>query len=285
MQPYYLIMRLPDSERDEFVLLLPFSPANTAEHGVVAGGAERRRPVWGAGELRVPRGASSSTGRSRWRRGSTTTRRYRSSSRCGARWGQQVLRGNLLVVPMDNTILYVEPVFLQADSLAFPELKQIIVADAGEVVMRPTLRSALDGAVRDRAPLRRRWTRRNSARRCRRRRQRHRSAMTIQEALDDATDAIDALGHGAGGTEAVTGGTKQAGGGAELVNQYIETEKQYYMGTVRRQPVVIERGARLAGLGHGREGVPGLHRGLGGRLPWTLPAGDGVRRSRSRHRR
>jgi len=61
-------------------------------------------------------------------------------------WGQvgsQVLRGNLLVVPIDNTILYVEPVFLQADSLAFPELKQVIVSDAGEVVMRPTLKEAL----------------------------------------------------------------------------------------------------------------------------------------------
>jgi uncharacterized membrane protein (UPF0182 family) len=45
-------------------------------------------------------------------------------------------------------------VFLQADSLAFPQLKQIIVSDAGEVVMRPTLKEALDAltASKKRAP-------------------------------------------------------------------------------------------------------------------------------------
>ena len=62
-------------------------------------------------------------------------------------WGQvgsQVLRGNLLVIPIQDRILYVEPVFLQADNLAFPELKQVIVADAHSVVMRPSLTEALD---------------------------------------------------------------------------------------------------------------------------------------------
>jgi hypothetical protein len=61
-------------------------------------------------------------------------------------WGQvgsEVLRGNLLVIPIENTILYVEPIFLQAERLAFPELKQVIVADARDVVMRSTLTEAL----------------------------------------------------------------------------------------------------------------------------------------------
>lgn len=142
MEPYYLIMRLPDQVEQEFVLLLPFTPADRPN---MVSWLAARSDGEHYGELVnyvFPRG-----------------RQLDGPLQVEARidndpdisqqftlWGQvgsQVLRGNLLVVPIANTILYVEPVFLQAESLAFPELKQVIVSDAGEVVMRPTLREAL----------------------------------------------------------------------------------------------------------------------------------------------
>jgi uncharacterized membrane protein (UPF0182 family) len=142
MEPYYLIMGLPEQEGQEFVLLLPFTPAdrpnmvswlaarNDGEHYgqlvnfVFPRGKQLDGPL--QVEARIDNDPEISQQFTLW-----------------GQVGSQVLRGNLLVVPIANTILYVEPVFLQADSLAFPELKQIIVADAGEVVMRPTLKEAL----------------------------------------------------------------------------------------------------------------------------------------------
>ncbi|MGB7487120.1 MAG: UPF0182 family protein, partial [Phormidesmis sp.] len=62
-------------------------------------------------------------------------------------WNQQgssVIRGNLLVIPVDQSLLYFEPVYLQADEGALPELKRVIVAFKDTIVMRNTLAEALE---------------------------------------------------------------------------------------------------------------------------------------------
>jgi hypothetical protein len=191
MQPYYLIMKLPDSVQEEFVLLMPFTPAerpNMVSWLAALNDGERYGQLV---NFVFPRGKQldgPEQVEARINNDPDISQQF-------TLWGQvgsEVLRGNLLVVPIDNTILYVEPVFLQAENLAFPELKQIIVADAGEVVMRPTLRAALaaltdsstaapsldspqpDTGSSTTAPA-------------------PSDAMTIPEALGDATDAIDAL--------------------------------------------------------------------------------------------
>ena len=186
MQPYYLIMKLPEEGGEEFVLLLPFSPAdrpnmvswlaarNDGEHYgqlvnfVFPRGKQLDGPL--QVEARIDNDPEISQQFTLW-----------------GQVGSQVLRGNLLVVPIDNTILYVEPVFLQAENLAFPELKQIILADAGEVVMRPTLRAALDaltGSSRPAPSLDVPATPTDTT---------STGSETIQGALGGATDAIDAL--------------------------------------------------------------------------------------------
>ncbi|MDE2900452.1 MAG: UPF0182 family protein, partial [Chloroflexota bacterium] len=142
MQPYYLIMKLPDSEQEEFVLLMPFTPAarpNMVSWLAALNDGERYGQLV---NFVFPRGKQLDGPQQVEARIDNDP----DISQQFTLWGQvgsTVLRGNLLVVPIDNTILYVEPVFLQAENLAFPELKQVIVADAGEVVMRPTLRAAL----------------------------------------------------------------------------------------------------------------------------------------------
>ena len=57
--------------------------------------------------------------------------------------GSRVIRGNLLVVPIDNSILYVSPLYLRAESGQLPELKRVIAAYGDRVVMEDTLPEAL----------------------------------------------------------------------------------------------------------------------------------------------
>jgi uncharacterized membrane protein (UPF0182 family) len=72
-------------------------------------------------------------------------------------WGQQgsrVLRGNLLVLPLDQSILYVEPVFLATESLTnrVPRLTRVILVNTGQAVMAPTFGEALSQLIRAVSP-------------------------------------------------------------------------------------------------------------------------------------
>ena len=62
-------------------------------------------------------------------------------------WSQQgsrVLRGNVIIVPIENALLYVEPIYLQADNAnALPEMKRVIVAYQDDIVMKENLEDAL----------------------------------------------------------------------------------------------------------------------------------------------
>ena len=57
--------------------------------------------------------------------------------------GSQVIRGNLLVLPINNALLYVEPIYLQAESGRIPELKRVILASGDRIVMTETLAQGL----------------------------------------------------------------------------------------------------------------------------------------------
>jgi len=57
--------------------------------------------------------------------------------------GSRVIRGNLLLIPLGRSVLYVEPVFLEAETGGLPELKRVIVAAGEQVAMEPTLGESL----------------------------------------------------------------------------------------------------------------------------------------------
>ena len=59
------------------------------------------------------------------------------------RGGSTVIRGNLLLIPLGESILYVEPVFLQAEGGGLPELKRVITAADENIAMMPSLRESL----------------------------------------------------------------------------------------------------------------------------------------------
>jgi hypothetical protein len=65
-------------------------------------------------------------------------------------WGQvgsELMRGIVLVIPLGDAVLYAEPVFLRPETLDFPELRRIILADASRVVMHPTLDASVSALV------------------------------------------------------------------------------------------------------------------------------------------
>ena len=66
--------------------------------------------------------------------------------------GSRVIRGHLLVVPIENSILYVSPLYLRAETGQLPELKRVIAAYGDRVVMEETLGEALAALFKETAP-------------------------------------------------------------------------------------------------------------------------------------
>mgnify|MGYP006285826653 CR=1 FL=1 len=142
MESYYVIMRLPDEENEEFLMMLPYTPSNKNNAiGWLAGRSDGEN----YGELVVYRFPKDrliygpSQIENRIQQDTAITEQLALWSRGGAR----VLRGNLLVIPIGDSTLYVECVFLQADTGGLPELQRVIVAAGEEIAMERTLEESL----------------------------------------------------------------------------------------------------------------------------------------------
>ena len=142
MAPYYIMMRLPGDPRAEFFLMLPMVPSR--RENMIAWLAARCDPpdygklivyefpkdklVYGPFQIeaRINQNTEISQQISLWNQ-----------------MGSRVIRGNLLVVPIENSILYVSPMYLRAELGQLPELKRVIAAYGDRVVMEETLPAAL----------------------------------------------------------------------------------------------------------------------------------------------
>ena len=143
MQPYYIVMKLPNEEEPEFMQILPFRPE--ARQNMIGWMAARSDPpnygeiesfllsqqelVFGPQqvEARIDQNTEISRSITLW-----------------SRAGSGVDRGNLLAVPIDDTIIYVEPLFLEAQSEgALPQLQRVIVAHNDRTTMQRTLDASL----------------------------------------------------------------------------------------------------------------------------------------------
>ena len=141
--PSYLVMRLPGAAQEEFVLLLPFSPAGQKKN--LVGWLLARNDGDNYGQLlsfqlpddRQIDGPSQVEAR---------IENDQQVSQQFTLWdgsGSQIIRGQLLVLPIADTIVYVEPLYLQSEVLAFPELKKVILADNANLVMADTIAEGL----------------------------------------------------------------------------------------------------------------------------------------------
>src|SRR2546426_11216974 len=65
--------------------------------------------------------------------------------------GSKVIRGNLLVIPVEDSLVYVEPLYLRSEQGQIPELKRVVVAYNDRLAMEPTLEAALSAGFKTRA--------------------------------------------------------------------------------------------------------------------------------------
>nr|WP_275414294.1 UPF0182 family protein [Spirulina major] len=142
MNPYYAIMRLPQSKQEEFVLVLPFTPVEKAN--MVAWMAARsdgenygkilvykfskQQLIFGPmqQEARIDQNTTISEQLTLW-----------------SQKGSKVIRGDLLIIPIEDSLLYIEPVYLRAETGQLPELKRVIAIYDQKSVMEKDLKSAL----------------------------------------------------------------------------------------------------------------------------------------------
>ena len=152
MEPYYTILQLPGYEEPEFVLILPFTPSN--RNNMIAWMVARcDQPNYGRVELflfpkeRVVMGPKQVENRI------DQSTEISTEFTLWSQAGSHVIRGNLLVLPISDSLLYVEPIFLEAERGGLPELARVIVVFQETVVMEETLEQALTRIFGERGEL------------------------------------------------------------------------------------------------------------------------------------
>ncbi len=142
MEPYYSMVRFPGEKQAEFVLMLPFTPKK--KHNMVSWLAGRSDPD-NYGQLvlyRFPKdriifGPMQIEAR---------INQDPEISKLLSLWNQQgssVQRGNHLVLPLNDSLLYVEPIYLQADQGQIPEIRLVVLSDGNDLAYGPTFVEAL----------------------------------------------------------------------------------------------------------------------------------------------
>ena len=142
MEPYYMVMKLPGEEKEEFVLLLPFTPAAIERRNMV-GWMAARNDGENYGKLVTFTFPGQVDGPEQIESRITSDEEIGKELTLLCPEGKLCIRGNLLVIPMGNSLLYVEPLYIRAQALPLPQLKKVIVADANRVVMSDTLSASL----------------------------------------------------------------------------------------------------------------------------------------------
>ncbi len=144
MKGYYIIMRLPDREEEEFLLMVPFTPNNKSnmiawmsaqcdgpDYGrLLVYKFPKEKLIYGPRQVhaRINQQTDISSELTLW-----------------SQQGSEVIRGELLVIPIEESILYIEPVYLMAtDESSLPELKRVIVAYGDKIEMQHTLADSLN---------------------------------------------------------------------------------------------------------------------------------------------
>ncbi|WP_199246278.1 UPF0182 family protein [[Phormidium] sp. ETS-05] len=152
VEPYYLIFKLPAERKEEFILLHPFTPTRRNNLiGWLAGRSDgnnygklllyqfpKQRLIYGPEQIeaRINQDPAISQQISLWNR-----------------QGSRVIQGNLLVIPIEKSLLYVEPLYLEAEQNSLPTLARVIVAYENRIVMAGTLSEALNTLFQPQLPV------------------------------------------------------------------------------------------------------------------------------------
>jgi uncharacterized membrane protein (UPF0182 family) len=146
VEPYYVMWQAPGADHAEFISMQPFTPKNRQVLiGWIAGMCDRdsygrllayrfSKDKWVLGPQQVDTKIDQSPDLS-------------SQLTLWDQHGKRVIRGNILAIPIGQTLLYVEPIYLQAESAAYPELRVVVAMHGDAMSYGPTLEEALAGLV------------------------------------------------------------------------------------------------------------------------------------------
>ena len=142
MEPYYTIMKLPGNKAEEYILMLPFTPSGKSNlsawmvaqsdgenYGkLIAYTFPKQKLIYGPNQIvaRINQDAEVSRQISLW-----------------DQRGSKVIQGTMLVIPIEESLIYVRPLYLKADAGKIPELKRVIVGYEDTIAMERTLEEAL----------------------------------------------------------------------------------------------------------------------------------------------
>ena len=142
MEPYYTIMKLPGNKVEEYILMLPFTPSGKSNlsawmvaqsdgenYGkLIAYTFPKQKLIYGPNQIvaRINQDAEVSRQISLW-----------------DQRGSKVIQGTMLVIPIEESLIYVRPLYLKADAGKIPELKRVIVGYEDTIAMERTLEEAL----------------------------------------------------------------------------------------------------------------------------------------------
>jgi hypothetical protein len=151
MEPYYILMKLPGSDRLEYLLMTPFTPRNRdnmiswmaarcdfPEYGkMLVYQLPKEKLIFGPMQVEamIDQNTTISQQLTLWNQK-----------------GSKVIRGNLIAVPIENSFLYVVPLYLTAEGTDFPQLKRVIVVSGDKVAMEPTLDEAIQSVFGTQQP-------------------------------------------------------------------------------------------------------------------------------------
>jgi len=151
VDPYYVMWERPNSDESEFVVMMPFTPKNKQVLiGWIAGMSDpenygeflsykfsKEKRVLGTQqvETKIDQNSHLSSQLTLW-----------------DQRGSNVIRGNVLAIPIDDTILYVEPIYLQSETAAYPELRLVAVMHNDQLSYAETFEKALKGLYKEDVP-------------------------------------------------------------------------------------------------------------------------------------
>ncbi len=149
MESYYTILRLPEETVEEFMLMIPFTPANRDNMIAWLSGRSDGENYGKLLLFRFPRGELV-FGPMQIEARIDQTADIAQQLALWDQAGTRVLRGSQLVIPIANSILYVKPLFLRAVEGRLPELRRVLASDGNRVVMEIGLDVSLERLLSDR---------------------------------------------------------------------------------------------------------------------------------------
>nr|WP_232217844.1 UPF0182 family protein [Virgibacillus sp. SK37] len=144
MEPYYITMKLPEYDEEEFILMMPYTPKKRQNMiswmGVRNDGENygeifvyrfpKQKNIYGPQQIenRINQDSTISQQLNLWSQG-----------------GSKVIRGNLLAIPIEDTVMYVEPIYIESSNeTSLPEVKRVVIAYEDNIVMEETFDASLD---------------------------------------------------------------------------------------------------------------------------------------------